>query len=231
MTVSRVERLDLRFESKPWSFAEQRRAEIDAHFTAAQRAKPQLWNGRVLVMHDYEIAGGVLRGAFLETDYASFRTWIAGGRQPAGVIDCFGSAAVLASDGGFLMAEMAAHTANAGRVYFPCGTPDPSDLRNGIVDFDHSVSRELREETGLDITDFKVEPGWIIVEEPARVVPFRVLRASVPGATLRQQVEKHMAKEAISELAAVSFVRSPADLVPAMPDYVMAFLTHVWSDR
>ena len=229
MTVSRVERLDLRFEPKTWPFAEQRRAEIDAHFAAAQRAKPQLWNGRVLVMHDYEIASGVLRGVFLETDYASFRAWIAWGRQAAGVVDCFGSAAVLASDGGFLMAEMAAHTANAGRVYFPCGTPDPSDIRNGKVDFDHSISRELREETGLDIADFDVEPGWIIVEEPSRVAPFRILRASVPGATLRQQVEKHMAREKISELAAVSLVRSPADLVPAMPDYVTAFLRHVWS--
>jgi 8-oxo-dGTP pyrophosphatase MutT (NUDIX family) len=229
MTVSRVERLDLRFEPKPWRFAKQHRDEIDAHFAAAQRAKPQLWNGRVLVMHDYKIAGGILRGAFLETDYASFRFWIAGGRPPADAIDCFGSAAVLASDGCFLMAEMAAHTANAGRVYFPCGTPDLSDIRDGAVDFDHSISRELREETGLDVADFDLEPGWIIVEGPARVAPFRILRANVPGATLRQQVEKHMAKEAISELAAISLVGGPADLVPAMPDYVTAFLRHVWS--
>jgi hypothetical protein len=231
MTVSRVERLDLGFEPKRWPFAEQRRAEIDAHFAAAQQAKPQLWNGRVLIMHDYEIAGGILRGAFLETDYANFRAWIAWGRQPAGVIDCFGSAAVLASDGGFLMAEMAAHTANAGRVYFPCGTPDPSDIRNGKVDFDHSVSRELREETGLDVAEFTADAGWTIVEARGRVAPFRTLHAGVPGATLRHRVEKHMAKEAISELAAVSLVRSPADLVPAMPDYVTAFLTHIWSHR
>jgi hypothetical protein len=38
-----------------------------------------------------------------------------------------------------------------------------------------------------------------------------------------------MAKEAISELAAISLVRGPADIIPAMPDYVRAFLQHVWS--
>jgi hypothetical protein len=37
MKVSRVERLDLRFEPGPWVFAGQRRAEIEAHFAAAQR--------------------------------------------------------------------------------------------------------------------------------------------------------------------------------------------------
>jgi 8-oxo-dGTP pyrophosphatase MutT (NUDIX family) len=229
MTVSRVDRLDLKFEPGSWSFAEQRRAEIDAHFSAAQRANPKLWNGRVLLMRQYQVAGGVLHGSFFETDYASFHTWLRWDRPPADAFDCFGSAAVQASDGAFLLGEMAAHTANAGQVYFPCGTPDPSDTRDGIVDFDHSVRRELQEETGLGVGAFTPEPGWIIVEERARVVAYRLFRAGEPSVSLRQRVEKHMAKEAVSELAAISLVRSPADLVPAMPDYVKGFLMHFWS--
>ena len=231
MTVSQVERLDLRFEPKSWAFAEHRRAEIDAHFVAAQCANPKLWNGRVLLKHEYELAGGVLRGSFFETDYASFHAWLRWDRPPAEACDCFGAAAVLSSDGAFLLGQMAAHTANAGRVYFPCGTPDPSDIRNGMVDFDHSTSRELLEETGLDVAAFKAEPGWIIVEEGARVVAYKMLRANEPGALLRQRVEKHMAKEMVSELAAIKLVRGPTDLVPEMPDYVRTFLRHVWSDQ
>ena len=229
MTVSHVERLDLRFEPKPWPFADQRRAEIDTHFADAQRVNPKLWNGRVLMMHHYEISNGVLRGSFFETDYASLHAWLRWGRPPAGAYDCFGSAAVRSSDGAFLLAQMAAHTANAGRVYFPCGTPDLSDTRNGMVDFDHSIRRELLEETGLDASEFDAEPGWLIVEEPTRVVPYKVLRATELGTTLRQRVEKHMTQQAVSELAAISLARGPADLVPAMPDYVTAFLRHVWS--
>jgi 8-oxo-dGTP pyrophosphatase MutT (NUDIX family) len=228
MSVTRVDRLDLRFEPKPWTFADQRRAEIDVHFAAAQRANPRFWNGRVLIMHDYEMTGGVLRGAFLETDYASFHAWLNWGRPACGAFDCFGSAAVLGSDGAFLLGRMAAHTANAGRIYFPCGTPDPSDIRDGVVDFDHSTARELLEETGLDAAQFAAEPGWTIVEEPARVVAYRILRAGEPGAMLRDKVAAHIAAEPGSELAAVTLARGPADLVPAMPEYVTAFLTQFW---
>jgi hypothetical protein len=229
MTVSHVERLDLRFEPQPWPFAEQRRAEIEAHFLEAQRVNPKLWNGRVLVMRDYAISADVLHGIFFETDYASFHAWLRWGCPPADAYDCFGAAAVRGSDGAFLLAQMAAHTANAGCIYFPCGTPDPSDVRNGTVDFDYSTSRELLEETGLDATEFDAEPGWTIVEKSARVVAYKVLRANAAGALLRQRVEKHLAKEAAGELAAIHLVRSSADLVPAMPEYVRVFLRHVWS--
>jgi 8-oxo-dGTP pyrophosphatase MutT (NUDIX family) len=231
MTVSRVERLDLTFEPRVWPFAEQRRAEIDAHFAAAQCANPKLWNGRVLLMHRYEIANGVLHGSFFETDYASFHAWLHWDRPPAHAYDCFGSAAVLSSDGAFLLAQMAAHTANAGRIYFPCGTPDPSDIRSDTVDFGHSTSRELQEETGLDVVEFKAEPGWIIIEEQARVVAYKIFHAQDTGQKLRQRVEAHMAKEPGSELAAIHLVRDAAGLVPAMPNYVTTFLRHVWSSQ
>jgi 8-oxo-dGTP pyrophosphatase MutT (NUDIX family) len=229
MTVTHVDRLDLRFEPELWPYADQRRAEIGAHFAAAQRANPKLWNGRVLLMRRYEIAGGVLRGQLFEADYASLHAWLRWGLPAADAYDCFGLAAVRASDGAFLLARMAAHTANAGRIYFPCGSPDPSDIREGTVDIDHSIGRELAEETGLDAAEFTPEPGWIIVQEPARIVACRILRANEPGAALRERVEKHMAREAGGELAAVKLVHGPADIVPAMPDYVTVFLRHVWS--
>ena len=76
MSVTTVERLDLRFEPKSWAFAEQRRSEIDALFAEKQRANPRLWNGRVLLMHRFHIQAGVLHGAFLETDYASMNSWL-----------------------------------------------------------------------------------------------------------------------------------------------------------
>ena len=48
---------------------------------------------------------------------------------------------------------------------FPCGTPDPSDVAADKVDFDHSIVRELTEETGLEADDFAAEPAGPIVQE------------------------------------------------------------------
>jgi 8-oxo-dGTP pyrophosphatase MutT (NUDIX family) len=228
MTVTTVERLDLRLVPKPWAFAQARRAEIDAFFAERQRANPRLWNGRVLIMHEHRIEAGALHGAFLETDYASFHSWLAWDRPPAEAWDCFGSAAVLASDGVFLLGRMAAHTANAGRVYFPCGTPDPSDIVRGVVDFDRSIARELMEETGLDAAEFIAEPGWTIVQEPARVVAYKVLRAPETGEALRARVAAHLARHPDGELTGIRLARSPADLDGAVPDYAAMFLRHRW---
>jgi 8-oxo-dGTP pyrophosphatase MutT (NUDIX family) len=226
--ITAVERLDFRFEPKPWSFAQQRRPEIDAFFAERQRVNPRLWNGRVLLMHQRRLEGGVLHGAFLETDYASFHSWLAWDRPPAEVWDCFGAAVVMASDGALLLGQMAAHTANAGRIYFPCGTPDPSDVAAGKVDFDHSIMRELTEETGLNPEDVAAEPGWTILQERSRLVAYKVVRAHEPAHVLRRRVEAHIAREPEGELTGIRFASSLADIDPAMPNYAAAFLRHRW---
>jgi 8-oxo-dGTP pyrophosphatase MutT (NUDIX family) len=228
MTVASVERLDFRFEPKRWAFAERRRTEIDALFAEKQRANPRLWNGRVLLMHRFSIEADALRGAFLETDYASLNSWLSWGRPEAGIWDCFGAAAVMGSDGTFLLGKMAPHTANAGRIYFPCGTPDLSDVADGVVDFDHSIRRELLEETGLRVDEFQAEPGWIILQERARVVAYKVLRAREPAEGLRKRVEAHIKSDPHSELAAVHLVRGVSDITTAVPGYAATFLRHRW---
>jgi 8-oxo-dGTP pyrophosphatase MutT (NUDIX family) len=228
MSVTAVDRLDLRLVPRPWRFAEERRMEIDAHFAAACRGNPRLWNGRVLLLHHYSIETGVLHGSFFETDYASLHAWLAWNRPAAGAWDCFGSAAVAGNDGAFLLGRMAAHTANAGRIYFPCGTPDLDDVKDSKVDFEHSIARELAEETGLEAQDFTPEPRWTIVEQPARLVAFRVLRASVPGEALRQKVLSYLAQGGDDELDGVHLVRGPEDLSEAIPDYAAEFLRSRW---
>ena len=149
MPVLRMERLETTIIPCQWAFAERHRAEIDAHFNALRKKKPALWNGRVFMLHDYTIEGSIFRGSFLEADYASFLSWRDWGRPEAGVKDCFAQGALRASDGAFLLGVMSPHTANAGQISFPCGTPDPSDVIGDTVDFERSVWRELHEETGL----------------------------------------------------------------------------------
>jgi len=125
LSIFHVDRLDLSFVPKAWAFADERRSEIDAFFAALRRKKPTIWNGRVLLMHRQVVTGGIFRGEYLETDYASFAAWCHWGRPPAKVHDCFSAAAILTADGAFLLGVMGPHTFSAGKIYFPCGTPDP----------------------------------------------------------------------------------------------------------
>jgi len=222
--VFHVDRLELAFAPKPWIFAIERRVEIDAYFAALQRENPALWNGRVLMLYHQVMTGGVFRGEYLETDYASFAAWQHWGTPPAAIHDCFGAAAILAADGAFLLGVMGSQTLNAGYIYFPCGTPDTDDLVDGHVDLDVSVRRELKEETGLDQAEFIAEPGWTTVVDGALIAQIKVLRSHENAETLRFRMLDHLNNESHPELADIRIVRSPSDFDPMMRRFVTAFL-------
>jgi 8-oxo-dGTP pyrophosphatase MutT (NUDIX family) len=120
---------------------------------------------------------------------------------------------------------MGPHTFNAGRIYFPCGTPDPDDVVDSKVDLDLSVRRELKEETGLDIAGFQAEPGWTMVVDGPLIALITVLRSTEKATALRARILEHLAREKRPELADIRIVRGLGDIERAMPDFVRAFLT------
>ena len=138
--------------------------------------------------------------------------------------DCFSAAAILAADGAFLLGVMGPHTFNGGRIYFPCGTPDPGIIVDGKVDLDLSLRRELKEETGLDMSGFDAEPGWTMVADGGLIAQIKVLCSNESATSLRERILAHLASEKRPELADIRIVRGPSDFDPAMPGYATAFL-------
>src|SRR5262245_15943405 len=228
-SVVPVEHLDVGFALRPWRFADERRSEIDAHFADLQRRNPALWNGRVLLLGDFAIRDGIFSGACFPVDYASFISLQNWNFPDPDVHDCFAMGTIQSSDGAFLLGEMAPHTFNAGQIYFPCGTPDLNDVNVDRVDFDGSVARELKEETGFDVSEFAAEPGWYTVLGGALVGHMKLLRARETAAELRERALDHLASEERPELSDIRIVRGPADLDPMMPSFVISLLRHVWS--
>src|ERR1044072_4697269 len=92
--------------------------EIDVHFTQMRIEKTDMWNGRVLIMRHGDIADGVLSGAYLETDFASFIAWRDWGFPDTTMRNCFAMAALRAADGAFLLGQMSPRTATAGQIHF-----------------------------------------------------------------------------------------------------------------
>jgi 8-oxo-dGTP pyrophosphatase MutT (NUDIX family) len=222
--IHRVTHLDLKCNAWAWPFAAQRSADIDAHFALQQAEKPQLWNGRVLLGRNPVFSGDRFSADYFEIDFASFLAWRDWGFPDNSVFNGFGMGALRGSDGVFVLGEMAAHTANGGRIYFPSGTPDLDDLRDGAVDIPGSVAREVEEETGLTATDYRADEHWDCIVSGAMIAFIRMLNVDMPGEALRAKIEANLASHQSPELAAIHLVRGPADFTPAMPVFVTAFI-------
>jgi 8-oxo-dGTP pyrophosphatase MutT (NUDIX family) len=226
LPVIPIDHLAMSFEPWRWPFAEAHRAEIDAHFAARRAQRPHMWNGRVLLTSRYRLAEGRLAGACFETDFASFLAWRDWGFPDAGAVNCFAMGALRSRDGAFLLGVMGSHTANAGRIYFPAGTPEPADLADGALDLAGNVGREVAEETGLTADDYVATPGWHAVPAGARLALIKVLEADVLALELQRRMRAHIGRDADPELADIRIVRGPGDFDAMMPDFVTAFLAH-----
>jgi hypothetical protein len=227
ISIHRIERLDLRFVPQPWAFAQDRREEIDAYFERLQRDKP-LWNGRVLLMFEHALEAETVRGSYLETDFASFIAWRDWGFPDKSMRNCFAPAALQAADGAYILGVMGGHTANAGQVYFPCGTPDPDDVKDGRVDLESSSRRELFEETGIAPAELDIATEWHAILAGPRIALVKQMRARHTAEVLRERIRGHIARENEPELADICIVRSAADITSAMPLFVRRFLENSW---
>ena len=145
------------------------------------------------------------------------------------VYSFFAVPALRTADDAYLVAEMAPYTAGAGRLYFPGGTPDPSDIDDrGAFDPMGHLSRELREETGIGIEELDAEPGWVLVRDRCSVALIRRLISPNNADDLRRRVIRHIRGEQQPELSDMHIVRGPAQVDARMPRFVKAFLQEQW---
>ncbi|MBR1222215.1 NUDIX hydrolase [Bradyrhizobium sp. U87765 SZCCT0131] len=223
LTLRRVRHLDLAFEPWDWPFARERAAEIADHFARVQETRA-VWNGRVLLLRDPQDDGDTFRARYFEVDYAAFLAWVHWGCPDRDVFNGFGMGALRGSDGGFLLGEMAPHTATAGRIYFPAGTPDPSDIRGDHVDMAYSVTREVEEEVGLTLADYRAADDWTCVRTEQWIAFMRRLDVDMPAAVLQARITAWLATQDRPELSAIHLVSDRAAFRPTMPRFITAFL-------
>jgi hypothetical protein len=127
LRIETVETIDIRVEHYEWPFARARARDVDAHWRELRAARPNLFNGRVFLFRNLQIKDAGLTGFCFETEFKAFIAARDFGHPDKTVFNCFAQGALRAPDGAFLLGEMAAQTSNPGRIYFPAGTPDPSD--------------------------------------------------------------------------------------------------------
>jgi len=225
LSITRVTRLEARCAPKRWAWAEENREAIEANWAKATAGKPHLFNGRVLLLQDIAVEPGFCRATYFETDFKDFLAWRDLGYPDPAIGNGYAMGALQGSDGGYVCGVMGAQTSNAGRVYFPSGTPDPSDLRpDGSVDLATSVTRELEEETALPPDLFEVGEDWIVVSHWPAIAFMRPLKCREPADAVAERIRMAIARQDEPELSDARVIRSMADVVPGtMPVTVQSF--------
>ena len=233
--ILRLAAIDARLALFDWAFAREEAGPIAAHWARRVAKSPALYDGRVLLQHAGVLDGETLRAAYFETAYSAFLAWrdfgFPGQGTGQGPRNGFAMAALRAADGAFLLGVMAPHTATAGRVYFPAGTPDLDDVTaDGRIDLAGSVSRELLEETGLSAPDVSFGADWTAVVEPSRIAFMRPVAIDCPAEEARALIRANLAREAQPELADIAIVRGPHDIDDSrMPSFMRTFLEHAFA--
>jgi 8-oxo-dGTP pyrophosphatase MutT (NUDIX family) len=192
-----------------------------------------MFNGRVLLVSDLAVAADRCRATYFETDFADFLAWRDLGYPDPSVTNGFAMGALRGADGAFVCGVMGGHTANAGRIYFPAGTPDPSDLRpDGTVDLSGSVLRELAEETDLPADSYHVAEDWIVVRQWPAVAFLRLITFPEPAAAVAERIRANLARQDEAELTDAVVIGGPHDIRPdRMPAAVQSFLLWAFTAR
>jgi 8-oxo-dGTP pyrophosphatase MutT (NUDIX family) len=203
-------RLSIRAQS--WAYAEQHKPEIAAHWGDARRARPKLFDGTIFLLAKYELQDEALLATLFPTDFKSFLYWREQGYPECGIRDAFGASVIRSSEGCVLLGLQSAGHLNSGLVYPPSGMIDQDDVREGMIDIDASIARELEEETGLRPADFERVPGYILTILPPFMAIAIEWRSALPAEALRERILAHVGREAEPELADVVIIRSAADI-------------------
>jgi len=231
VSIRTVARLDTYVTQKNWEWAEANSEAISIYWRDALAKNPSMFNGRVLMIGSYAEHDDCAEAAYFETDFSAFLTWIKGGFPDRSVANGFALAALRCRDGAYICGVMSDDTANAGKIYFPGGTPDPSDIReNGTVDFAASALRELKEETGLTPEEVKVSDRWDVVRHWPLVAYLRPMEIPLDSRQALEKLYGNLKQQKAPELAGYHVVRNAGDIdTKRMPEFLQAYFHHVFS--
>jgi 8-oxo-dGTP pyrophosphatase MutT (NUDIX family) len=215
--VFAFERAELALDEGTHPFVSANRDAIAAHWQRETAANPKLFNGRTAHFASLSLDGGVLAGRYHMVSYSAFMFWR---RQPGRLLfeHVYAHAVIVSADNEILCGRMAGGTINTGVVYCPAGSFDDHDIRDGLLDIDGNMAREVREETGLDLGAMRAEDTMHAFEAANGVVLMRRYFSPLRSDELAAQAQAHIADEAEPEITEVLFLGAGSE---AMPDLAL----------
>ena len=227
----RIKSCELRALDWTWPLAQANAAEIEADWRRRQAEIPALFNGVTYLTCSHTLEGAAFGATLFKSDFRTLLYWRArpdAARQP--VRETFGCSLIRSAEGHLLMGQQGPGQLNSGRIYPPGGLIDGDDVRDGAIDIDASIARELGEETGLAADDLERVPGYLVVFTGLKIAIGIEWRSALPAAELRERILGYVRHQPAPELADIVTVANHADIDEVrMPPHARAYVRTVLS--
>ena len=213
-----VGEIDVRLIDAPHPYESANAGEISDNSRCEHTANPALFNGTMVLLSALELSGTRLVGLCHPVRYATMLYWRRN-KGPNGVEHSFAFPALVSRDNALVAIRMGRHTANPGRIYFAAGSFEPGDFTDGQVDLHGNMSREVMEETGLDIHSARRDPHHYIYSEDHATEIFRRYWLDGDADDLARRIERFVASEAEPEIEGPVVIRkgeTPDGMSPHM---------------
>ena len=209
-----------------WPLAEEKADDIARDWQRRRATTPEFFNGAVYLMRHHAIDGDVLSGTFFKTDFATFLYWREQSSPATQIVrEGLGASIIRSAEGYVLLGRQAPGQLNSGRVYPPSGVIDDGDVRDGMIDIDANIRRELSEETGLDGVSVQRQPGYIVALLGRQIAIGVEWRSELPAVALRERMLAFTRAQSEPELDDIVIVRTQADIDEStMPQHARVLL-------
>lgn len=214
-----VDEVDVRLVADQHPFEQGNQQAIAENWRHETEQKPALYDGTVVLLSSLIYRDKRLIGRCHAVRYSTFMLWRKN-RENSGAEHAYAHAMLVAGDNALVAIRMGSHTVNAGRVYFAAGSFEPVDFRDGLVDVDFNMIREVGEETGLDLSSAVRDANYHALSTSSGTVIFRRYRVAEPADEIAQRINAFVAAEADPEIEGPVIIRNAIDL----PDGLMGHM-------
>ena len=225
-----VDQVDVRLDPGPHPFERDNAEAIAENWRHEMGTNPALYDGTVVLLSALAYRDSRLVGRCHAVKYSTFMLWRKN-RDVVGAEHAYAHAMLVAGDNALVAIRMGGHTVNAGRVYFAAGSFEPVDFRDGLVDVDFNMIREVREETGLDLSVAERGRRYHALSTPSGTVIFRRYRVSEPADEIARRISAFVAAEAEPEIDGPVIVRHATDLPDGLMGHMKPLIEWHFADR
>ncbi|MER8409711.1 MULTISPECIES: hypothetical protein [unclassified Mesorhizobium] len=225
-----VDDIDVRLDPGPHPFARDNAEAIAENWQHEIAANPALFDGMVVLLSQLAYRDSRLVGRCHAVNYSTFMLWRKR-RENSGAEHAYAHAMLVAGDNALVAIRMGPHTVNAGRVYFAAGSFEPIDFRDGLVDVDFNMIREVREETGLDLSGAERGKRYHAMSTSSGTVIFRRYHATASADEIARRISAFVATETDPEIDGPVIIRHAADLPVGLSPHMKPLIEWHFANR